>query len=171
MAKELTAKVEDQLFPGVRLQEPTSEPEQPAQCSDRYHEPDGQAKDGRLGLREGGRQYRLDEAGDRVRSDNAVDRDLQRQRRQELEGDRQQTEQEDTGQVGPTRFGLAQEATVKREVAVSAATDDVCGGGALQNRAEQEKGSDHPQQHGRGPGSVEGRAGRKYRENDREQEG
>src|SRR5439155_27237182 len=115
-------KVEDQLFPGVRLQEPTSEPEQPAQCSDRYHEPDGQAKDGRLGLREGGRQYRLDEAGDRVRSDNAVDGDLQRQRRQELKGDRQQTEQQDAGQVGSTRFGLAQEATAKREVAVSAGT-------------------------------------------------
>src|SRR5437667_11809451 len=107
MAKELTAKVEDQLFPGVRLQEPTSEPEQPAQCSDRYHEPDGQAKDGRLGLREGSRQYRLDEAGDRVRSDNAVDGDLQRKRRQASTGDREQTEQGDAGEVRPARCGLA----------------------------------------------------------------
>ena len=58
------------------------------------------------------------ERGERIRSDPGVDRDLQRQWRQDGQGSGEQAQEEDPGDVAPVLSGLPEQPQDQRQVAV-----------------------------------------------------
>src|SRR4051795_1176126 len=108
MEKQPCPEVEHQLFSGVTSEERGNEVQKLHQDCDQQK----QASHGGEGISRGVLcpvgKYCGQDTGERVRADNAIDGDLQRNRREYAEWSGYQAEYQQSGQMPPVRTGLRQ---------------------------------------------------------------
>ena len=121
MAKEPRAEVEDELLARVELEEPAAEPLELLEQRDGDEEAGGGPEQRHRRGDEARRQQGLEIRRRRVRAEDAIDDDLQREREQQRERRGEEAQEEDGRQVGPVGPRVAQQPAADGEIAVARA--------------------------------------------------
>ncbi len=113
MPEHRRAEAAQQFFPGVRSQQGAGRFTKLAQDCREDGQPNRQREQRAIGTRQSLWQQAAEHRGQRPGANDAVQRDLERQRRQERQRRGQQTQREDHRQLTPIRLHLVEQAPIE----------------------------------------------------------